>query len=349
MRYVQAAVIAGILALFFLTSCDEEQSRRLPRHSGKSGEIMLVMGDELWHGPVGDSLRGVLEAFVPLLPQAEPRFSLLRFRLDQMSNLLKQHRNIVELEIDESLDEEDAGVKVIKDKWASHQLVIRARARSEGELIEFISRDFERVCSLIDRTEIERLQKRYEKLNNPEISQLIREKFGIEMRIPTDTEIAKEKNNFIWIKRERTKYKGNTPHEITQGFFIFRYPYRGAESLSEEELLAARDSVLKLHVPGPDPGTYMTTEYRFPPYSNSLNFNGSYAMRTTGLWRVENYFMGGPFTCLTTTSPDGNYVVSISGFVFAPNFPKREFIREVGAVIEGARFVMEDSNSDQNE
>jgi hypothetical protein len=37
--------------------------------------------------------------------------------------------------------------------------------------------------------------------------------------------------------------------------------------------------------------------------------------------------------------------VSISGFVFAPNFQKREYLREIDAVLQGATFVKDGAPS----
>lgn len=326
-------------AAVLISGCSDEKSRRLPRHSGSPGEILVVMEDENWHGPPGDSLRKVLEAYVPHLPQAEPRFSLLRFRLDQMSDLLKHHRNILEVRVDPDFDPDLVGVKVLRDKWASQQLVFTARSKDKSGTQVLATNQLQRIADIIDEAELNRLIKRYRKFNSKELSALVSEKFGVDMALPEDAELAKEKNDFVWIKRERVKYKANTAHELTQGYFIFRYPYEGEQSLTPEAIMAARDSVLQAHVPGPDPGTHMTTEYRFPPESQITTLNDRYTILTRGLWRMENYFMGGPFACMTTTSDDGNYVVSISGFVFAPNFPKREYIREVDAVIRSARFI----------
>lgn len=326
-----------------LSGCDGETTRRLPRHSGESGEVLLVMSDDLWNGPEGDSIRQVFEAYVPQLPQAEPRFSLLRFRIDQMSDLLKHHRNIVEVEVGEEISQEAEGVKVIRDKWSNHQLVFTAKAKDKTSLIEMISPQFERIANIIDQTEKDRIKKRYARFTEPELNALVAKKFGVGINLPLESELAKEKNNFVWIKRERSKFKGNVAHEIVQGFFIFRYPYSGESDLTEAAVLAARDSVLKAHVPGPDPGSYMTTEYRYPPASRVVTMNDRYTLLTDGLWRTENSFMGGPFSCITTVSNDGNYVVSVSGFVFAPNFKKREYIREVQAVIDGVRFPEEEA------
>ncbi len=335
----------SILA-FLLGACNENQEgRRLPRHSGTSGEVMVVMEDEQWFGPEGDSLRSVFEAYVPLLPQAEPRFSLLHFRLDQMSDMLKHHRNILEVEINPQVGPESAGLKLIRDKWSAHQVVFTAKAENSADFYKMVEEQFSKMAQIIDDTEVERLKRNYAKLHQKELRGLVEKKFGMDLRAPADAELAVEKNNFLWLKRERVKYKGNSAHEVVQGYFIFRYPYRSEADLLPEAILAARDSVLKKYVPGPDPGTYMTTEYRFPPESEVIALNDRYTVRTKGLWRTENYFMGGPFACITTTSDDGNYVVSVSGFVFAPNFPKREYLREVEAVLEGVKFIAGDNNN----
>lgn len=332
--------IASIALIFTFTACgDDKEGRRLPRHSGAPGEVLVVMDDDLWLGPEGDSLRKHFEAFVPLLPQAEPRFSLLHFRLDQMSDMLKHHRNIVEVEVSPNVGPESEGVKLIRDKWSTHQVVFTVKADEKEDFYTLVANQFDRLAEIIDNTEVERLKKNYNKFHNSELRREMETKFGVDLRVPADAEMAVEKNNFVWLKRERMKYKGNNAHEVVQGYFVFRYPYRGEQSLTPEAVMAARDSVLKRHVPGPDPGTYMTTEYRFPPETKVVNLNDRYALFTKGLWRTENYFMGGPFACLSTTSSDGNYVVSVSGFVFAPNFPKREYIREIEAVLLDMRFI----------
>lgn len=321
-------------------SCElNQEGRRLPRHTGMSGEVLVVMADEHWFGAEGDSLRSVFEAYLSLLPQAEPRFSLLRFRLDQMSDMLKHHRNIVEVEISPEVGPDQTGLKLIRDKWSTHQLVFTVRAATSDDFFKIVSKQFAQLADIIDQTEVDRLGKYYAKYHHTELQDKVADKFGIDLKLPQDVEIAKEKNDFMWIKRERVKYKGNDAHEIVQGYFVFRYPYKGDSSLSAANVLAARDSVLKKHVPGPDPGTYMTTEYRFEPETEVVTMNDRYTLRTRGLWRTENYFMGGPFSAMTTTSDDGNYVVSVSGFVFAPNFPKREYIREIETVLELTSFI----------
>jgi hypothetical protein len=290
------------------------------------------MKEALWQGAPGDSLREVLEAYVPYIPQAEPRFSLLHFTHEQMSGLLQQHRNILQVNIGPEYDG-NSGVKLTRDKWSKHQVVLSINAPDIQTFYTLLGDPLVKAAEIIDQTELDRLDSRLYKFKNDEIQELIAKKFNIDVRVPDDCEIAKEEENFLWIKRERVKYIRNEGHQITQGFFIYSYPYTNDSAFTQSNILNRRDSVLQLYVPGPSSGSYMTTEYRYPPESESIEVNGKYAVLTQGLWRTENEFMGGPFVSITTTSADDTQIVCVSGFVFAPKFDKREYIREVEGVL----------------
>ncbi len=332
-------MLSPLLIVLSLAQCSSESTgRRLPRHSGEPGELLLIMNEKQWLGAPGDSLRTVFEAYYPFLPQAEPRFSLLQFSPEEMNSLLQQHRNIIQVII--GPDSEGANkVSLSRDRWSTHQLVFTIRAENEEKFYAMLPTEIKKLTELIDQAEVERIISRYRKTGNEDLSIELANKYGLDLAIPADMLLAKKSINFTWLKRERVKYLGNSPHDITQGLFVYTYPYRSEAQLRPDSILAQRDSLLKANVPGPKPGTYMATEYRLPPESEEIEINGRFAILTRGLWRTENYFMGGPFLNLTTTSADGNQIVCISGFVFAPKFDKREFIREVEAILRSVRIV----------
>lgn len=333
----QRVVSILLLALIVFTNCsDQNGTRRLPRHSGEPGEVLIVMPEKQWEGTLGDSLRAELQRFYPQLPQGEPSFSLIQFTPAQMSGMLKQHRNIIEITV--GLDAEGRNkVAYEKDKWSDNQLVFKAYATDEDAFYELLKTDFPKIESLINQKEISRTQSHYKKFGNDALESTVQKKYGVSLYLPDDFKLAEDTNNFMWLRRERVKYMGNTAHEITQGLFLFTYPYTSDSALSEANALAMRDSILKMYVPGPKEGTYMTTEYRYPPSTEVIDLNGKYSLLTRGLWKTENYFMGGPFISLTTTSQDDRNIISISGFVFAPKFDKREYIREIESILKSVK------------
>jgi len=48
--------------------------------------------------------------------------------------------------------------------------------------------------------------------------------------------------------------------------------------------------------------------------------------------------MGGPMYTLATLSPDSKYLYLASGYAFAPEFGKREFLRETEGIIKSIQF-----------
>lgn len=337
-----------IIAVGVLAACDDTAQTRKPRHSGMPGEVIVVMNDTDWRGAPGDSLRARMQTMYPGLPQIEPSFKLIHFNQTEMSSMLRHHRNIIEVHLGPSAQGKNT-VTLTNDKWASNQLVFNAYASTHEDWYNLLNNQFPQVMDRINRKEIDRLQRFYRTNSNHVVIADIQAKFGVNLPLPTDCEMAISDKDFAWVKRERVRYLGNDLHDITQGFLFYQYPYTGDSAFTQEAILAVRDSVTKEYVPGPTKNSYMTTEYILPPTSEAITLDGRYAVITRGLWRTENHFMGGPFVSVTTTNPAGDKIVSMSGFVFAPKFDKREYIREIEAILLDAKFpeketIAEDRN-----
>jgi len=331
-----------LIVTTILSSCTQEGPRRLPRHSGEPGEVLIVMDENLWMGRPGDSIRSYFEIYYPLLPQAEPSFSLLQFTHEQMSNLLRHHRNILRVKIGNT---DKNNLTLTEEKWSNEQLVFTLNSPDLESFYSLLSTEIPKVTSLINDKEVDRIHQNYRRNGNEDLERKLKKVYDIDISIPQDFRVSKSKNGFTWLKRERIKYQGNTAHEITQGLFFYTYPYRSDSALTHDNIVAVRDSVLKENVPGPKEGTYMTTEYLFEPVSKPMNLNGKYGVLTRGLWKTENYFMGGPFMSLTTTTANDQKVLCVSGFVFAPKFDKREYIREIEAMLRSVKVVSADSSN----
>jgi len=53
---------------------------------------------------------------------------------------------------------------------------------------------------------------------------------------------------------------------------------------------------------------------------------------------MENDFMGGPFFSMTMYDEPNQRIVTVEGYAYAPYFDKREYIREVEAVVKSLKF-----------
>lgn len=316
-----------------LGGCDEEKTAVLPGFSGHSGEVMIVMEQKDWDGNPGKYISEVLEEFVPHLPQPEPQFSILHFTPEQMSNMLRQHRNLLFVTLNKGISPDSATVKLQRSKWAQGQLVFNIQASDSTGLKKLLEERGNNIVQILNETELQRLQEKFKKRDNHPVQDQVADEFGIHIQIPEGMEISKREEDFMWIKQERIRYVGNTAHDISTGIFIYEYPYINDSAFTNAQILSVRDSVLKEHVPGPAEGTYMGTEYLFPPASKAIDYKGKYAVETRGLWRMQNYFMGGPFISLSIYDPQHQRIICASGFVFGPKFNKREYIRELEAIL----------------
>ena len=175
------------------------------------------------------------------------------------------------------------------------------------------------------RAEQERLTSSYNQYYEKGIYNVLNEKFDLTMKVPPGFVIAEQKKDFIWLKYE-------TP-EISQGVVIYTFPYVSDSAFTEGYLLKVRDSILKANVPGPRKGSYMSTEKRVDQVQNITRHNGKYASEMRGLWRLENDFMGGPYISLAVLDDENQRVVVAYGYVFAPSKDKRNFLRQVQAMI----------------
>ena len=76
----------------------------------------------------------------------------------------------------------------------------------------------------------------------------------------------------------------------------------------------------------------MAVELQYPVLKEEINFKEKYAIKLSGLWKMEGIFMGGSFINYTFLDSKEERVVNIYGFVYAPKFNHREYLRELEAL-----------------
>jgi len=328
--------IGIIVSTFFLLSCSEDAAHVLPRHSGAPGEIVCIIQSDLWEGEVGEIIYSHFSADQPLLPQSEPFFNVFQFDPALANNITRQHRNLVFVTIGGAAGK--TRIEAFKDKWSKDQLVVNIYASSISSFDSLMSENGYPLVQKFNEYERKRLQSKNATKSQAVISDTLFSKQKLRITVPADCDIAVNKKDFMWIKRQRERNVSGTMHDVLEGIFVYHYPYINDRAFTSSSILNARDSLLKKYVPGPETGSYMTTEYLLPPESEVIEFKGKYAVFTRGLWRTHGAVMGGPFVNLTIYDSEKQRVVTAEGFVFAPKFDKREYLREVEAMIFSVDF-----------
>jgi hypothetical protein len=237
--------------------------------------------------------------------------------------IFRTARNIIQTSIAST---NDSAIVVLKDDvWAFPQATVRIEAKNAEQFVEIFNKNSARIMSYFLRAEKERLTMNYRKYHEKVVYNTLNEDFGLTMTVPPGFTIARQKENSLW-----TRYE--TP-EISQGIFIYTFPYISDSTFTLDYLVAKTDSVLEINLPGPTEGSYMAIEKRLDQTFNIIEHNKNYAAEMRGLWRVENDFMGGPYILLAELDATNQRIIAAFGYVFAPSKDKRNLLQQVEAMI----------------
>lgn len=330
-RPLAALAGLGLIAALLFAACGTVERPAKPSATGRAGEVLVVMETTKWDGRAGEYVRQTFQQLEPMFLQPEPRFDLVQIHPDNFIKLFESHRHIFMAEIDPALQRPT--IEITRDVWSHPQLVVRVKAPSDSILQRVMDRNAESFIDHYVALERERLINAYKRMTNHEARLAVRDMFGVNMTVPEGFYTAVTGEDFIWLRRTGTR------DDLDLGVTIATLPYRGPEvDFAHETIQARRDSLTKKYIPGQFPGSYMTTYPELTPEFREINFNGRYAIEARSLWRVEGDFMGGPFVNYTVVDETTNRVFIIDGFVYAPKFDKRDYMRQVMAVIYSLEF-----------
>ena len=333
MRKIFVSVIA-ILIIF--SSCNEKNpSALLTNVTGKSGEVVLVIDPDQWSSEVGLEFQKKLSQEYPALPQSEPMFDLVHIPYEAFTNIFKTHRNIIIAKVDKNLHEPKMIVQ--KDLWAKPQIIVNVLAQNDSALASVIREKGDILVDRILKMEIERYAKNYKKYEQIGIAERLTQKFGIRLTIPKGYTLDVDTTDFVWIE---SRGRG----DLVQGILVYSYD-KPEVSLTTDYLFAKRTQFTKKFIPGPTEGSYMAVEREATPYRREIKVNEIDVIELRNLWKIENDFMGGPFVSFSFIDEKNNKVINIDGFVFAPQFDKRDYLRQLEAILNSVQIPVNESTN----
>ena len=173
--------------------------------------------------------------------------------------------------------------------------------------------------------------------HNKQALALMKEKFGCELRIPSNISGYKQGEDFLWF----SDY--NNPSKVEmQSFAIYSYPYTSPDNFSKEHFIHMRDSVMMENIPGSEPGQYIQTDAETVT-TTDVAFNGKYMSVARGLWYMKNddMFGGGPFVSHSIVDEENGRMIVVEAFVYAPNKEKRGYMRKLEAALYTLRLPVD--------
>ena len=321
MKTILYILLPILLAL--LAACDSITS---PAASGRPYEVLVVIDDELWEQPAGRALFDVLDTDVPGLPQPERSFRISQTDPKRFNQMLNIFRNIIIVDID-STQYTLTKMKFARNVYSHPQIVLSFHSPNNNDFAAYVKKNAQSIIDFLVKTEMNRLILDLEKKHSEAVETLADELFDCRFWAPAEIKSYKKGKDFFWAS-------SNTASGLVN-ICMYAYDYEGPQTFNKTYVLAKRDSVMKINIPGTEPHMYMATDTLCTTVKHT-SVRGSYTMETRGLWYMENDAMGGPFVAHSRVDTLNNRVIVAEGFVYAPEKMKRGLIRR----LEGSLYTL---------
>lgn len=310
-----------LLLSFFLISCFKGEKQDQPI-SGKTNTISVIIDDQLWYGEVGDTIRNKFASPVLGLTQEEPLFTINQYPARLLEGFVTDSRSIIVVK-KAATDK----FEIIRRKDLPHN-TFRIYGKSVDDIICSIELNAGEMIKIIHNAEIQKIQEDNKKsLLNPTI---IKNKFHIDLQIPTGYEYMLHKKNFIWLKKEIIS--GNT------SLLMYQIPLHNFQKKKDvvNTIVRMRDSIGRF-IKGREPDTKMITSEAYAPYFSRTILDKKEAYETKGTWELKNDFMAGPFINYAIVDKTYNRLLVIEGFCYSPSNQERDLMLDLEAIIKSVK------------
>ena len=305
----------------------KKKSVLTPTSAGSPYEILLVAGEDDFHTGAVDSLYSILTDDMAGVLQSEPCFKVSRITQNNLSKNLRLCRNIVIIKIDPTMYNK-CKFKFSRDVYAAPQIIMTIQAPDALKFKNFVMDNRDVIVDFFTKAELNRECDLLREDHQPYVQEEVKKVFGCDIWAPTELTKVKVGRHFVWARCERFVKKV----EQDLNLVVYSYPYRDADTFTEEYFTRKRDSVMKINVPGPRDGQYVITRKEFNIVSEEA-VHGKYAQIVRGLWEVKDYDMGGPFVSVARVDEKNQRVVVAEGFVYYPNQAKRNVLKRLEAAL----------------
>lgn len=300
-----------------------------PEASGGPYEVYFVMPTEMRGSALNDTLVEIFEYPMECTPHGDSYFKVHYLSPENFSKqVIRIVGNVVLIDVDPS-NASEPFITIEKDKYAKTQLIIKAHAKTEESLAEFLPTIQEGLRSAFVNIELKRRIAIYESESNHRQGDRLMQLQNVSMLIPEaiyTPGVGKTDKNFFWVTDNGLAKENH--------LVVYSIPYTDQNVFTLEGAIAVRDSVMGANIEGGGENSYMTTNKNviYPEYK-ALNVGGKYVGELRGMWRIENGLMAGPFVCHIRLDEMNKRVVFAEGFCYAPNDNQRLLIRNLEAAL----------------
>jgi Domain of unknown function (DUF4837) len=343
-----------LVGTIILQGCSQLEYK--PEAIGRVGEIVVVIDSARWSGPIGDAIKDNLAPWLGTLPAPEQEFSLKRMSItsEEAFKTIRKHKNLVFVA---PLSDSTAEANFLRSRldpdvlemimggrsavvgrpnlWRKDQLLYYVMAPTVELAAAAIEENAEGIRFAFNRITRQRVTKEmFKKGRQVDIETSLMEKHGFAVNAQHDYFVAIDTTNFVWLRRVVSS-------DSWRSFFIYYIEGASPATLTREWIDETRDQLSRTWVRGNVDEFYVSTDYRRELRTENIDFKGRFGFESRGLWhmiakdadgKTIEYGMGGPFISYAFYDEDTSRIYLMGGMVFAPGYPKREFLRHMESI-----------------
>lgn len=336
MKHIFSYLLVGLV--FILSSCDldTETNNLQPDAVGDEGELVVVISDAAWNAKPGKTIQEAFKKPYPRVTTPQPYFDLKQYNEKEFNESIERYKNIFYIQIIDNENYKSPKFKIQEDVWAKGQIVFRLFSQTDEAAQAYIQKNGDNIRKKLDELVRKRFMSQFKKHDNIANEEIMAKKFSVFTEFSDNFQVRIDRENFVWFSSEVNRYvQGTGSHPVETGIIVSEFPYKSEAQLSTKYLNAVRDSVLKKNVRGEN-NSFMTSEYmkNFEPQGKEINIHDTYGKLIRGRYTFQGDFIaGGSFISLSFVHPATQKVINLYGFVYAPKFDKREYIRKLQAIL----------------
>lgn len=314
-------------ALLMVAACSAEKKSEKKAVTAKAQsapyELLVVANKDWLKTGVGQAVMDAVGAPIEGLPQAEPSFRVTSINPQAFNGTFKMYSNIVFVEVGKKYRK--AEMRVVRNEYCRPQLIVFLSAPDDASFSTLIQTRAPQLLSMFNEQEFARERGFLSKHYSGVVQTKARQMFGADIHVPADIDEIKTGKDFLWASASKQEFCLNV--------CLYVLPMR---SWSLDQFVAARDSVMKVNIPGGREDQWMETDIRTvtSSYVKVPQSDAASVMTYRGLWDMRHDAMGGPFVSYLYPDDSNNRVLVAEGFVFAPEEKKRPLVRQLEAALQ---------------
>ena len=265
-----------------------------------------------------------------LLDHKRERNILIVAPLDATNRMGEYMRTALDSSVRALVEAGEQHVFVKQDLWYRGQTVVHLTGRNLGELRDFMAANAQQLEYYFKQAWDEREIKHLWTLPREEQPEdRLMEEHDFSLAVIRGWFVGKDSTDLgaVLLRRQ-------APQETERWVLLHWVDTENTALLTNEYALETRNRLTDILYRTYDDAAHVEVDTTNYLQFDEVNFQGRYAIRMKGLWRMNDYSMGGPFVSYLFYEEQQKRIYFLDGSVFAPRYEKKKLLQDVDVMMK---------------